>query len=92
MTYQIVFGLAVHPDAQHQNRHSSKKLSGKVLPIHFNNVFDMDLTDLDMSKEYLDFLRSNKQILALWVLEFVKDSDQYLFPHMGERDRSKKLP
>lgn len=34
MTYQIVFGLAVHPDAQHQNRHSSKKLSGKVLPIH----------------------------------------------------------
>ncbi|SEJ71584.1 Ftsk gamma domain-containing protein [Propionispira arboris] len=58
----------------------------------FNNVFDMDLTDLDMSKEYLDLLRSNKQILASWVLEFVKDSDHYLFPHMGEWDRPKKLP
>ncbi|SDF10707.1 FtsK/SpoIIIE domain-containing protein [Sporomusa acidovorans] len=58
----------------------------------FNNVFDMDLTDLDMSKEYLDLLRNNKQIFASWVLEFVKDSDHYLFPHMGEWDRPKKLP
>lgn len=64
----------------------------KIIKSSFNNVFDMDLTDLDMSKEYLDLLRSNKQMLASWVLELVKDSDHYLFPHMSEWDRPKKLP
>lgn len=84
---------------------NGKKILGlkdkfNVLPIfvcnmiksNFNNVLDMDLTDLDMSKEYLDLLRRNKQMLASWVLELVRDSDHYLFPHMGEWDRPKKLP
>lgn len=64
----------------------------KMIKSNFNNVFDMDLTDLDISKDYLDLLRSNKQMLASLVLELVKDSDRYLFPHMGEWDRPKKLP
>lgn len=64
----------------------------KIIKSSFNNVFNMDLTDLDMSKKHLDLLRSNKQMLASWVLELVKDSDHYLFPHMGEWDRHKKLP
>lgn len=51
-----------------------------MIKSNFGNVFDMNLTDLDISVEYLEYLRSNKQLLASHVLELVKNSSCYLFP------------
>lgn len=51
-----------------------------MIKSHFGNVLDMDLTDLDVSAEYLEYLRRNKQLLASHVLELVKGSSRYLFP------------
>lgn len=51
-----------------------------MIKSHFGNVLDMDLTDLDVSVEYLEYLRRNKQLLASHVLELIKNSSRYLFP------------
>lgn len=51
-----------------------------VIKSHFGNVLDMDLTDLDISAEYLEYLRMNKRLLASHVLELLKNSSRYLFP------------
>ena len=58
----------------------------------FGNVFDMDLSELDISTEYLESLRKGKQFLASHVLEFIKDADRYLFPDKEEWYRAKKQP
>lgn len=50
-----------------------------MIKSHFGNVLDMDLTDLDVSTEYLEYLRKNKQLLASHVLELIKNSSRYLF-------------
>ena len=57
-----------------------------MIKSNFGNVFGMDLTDLDISAEYLGYLRSNKQLLASHVLELVKNSSRYLFPGQNAVD------
>ena len=44
----------------------------------FDNVFDIDLTELDVSKNYLNLLRTNEQMLASWVLDLVTESEDRL--------------
>lgn len=44
----------------------------------FDNVFDIDLTDLDVNKNYLNLLRKNEQMLASWVLDLVTESEERL--------------
>ena len=41
----------------------------------FDNVFDIDLTGLEASGEYLKLIRKNKQMLASWVFSLVTDDD-----------------
>jgi len=52
----------------------------QVLKSEFKNVLSMDLTELDVSSDYLELLRDNKQTLASWVSELVRgDYKSYLF-------------
>ncbi len=44
----------------------------------FDNVFDIDLTELEVSKDYLNLLRKNEQMLASWVLDLVTESEDRL--------------
>lgn len=55
----------------------------------FDNVFDIDLTDFEVGKEYLTLLRKNKQMLASWVLDLVINFEDRLLPHMNEYEKSK---
>lgn len=41
----------------------------------FDNVFDIDLTGLEIRDEYLKLIRENKQTLASWVWELVTGAD-----------------
>lgn len=45
----------------------------------FDNVFNMDLTDFEISQEYLTLVKKNKQVLASWVLKLVMDTDRDTF-------------
>lgn len=63
-----------------------------VIKSSFQNVFDMPLSDLDVSTEYLTLLRDNKRMLASWVLELVMSFSRYLFPYMNESSAQKKHP
>jgi len=63
-----------------------------VIKSNFNNIFDMSLTDFDVSNEYLELLRSCKQPFASWVLELVRDYKSYLFPNQYEPENSEKHP
>lgn len=58
----------------------------------FGNVFDMDLSDLDISSEYLEFLREHKQLLASHVLRFIQGADGFLFYDKEEGHRIKWQP
>lgn len=58
----------------------------------FDNIFDIDLTDLQVGKEYLTLLRKNKQMLASWVLELVTEFGDRLLPHFNEYEESSKHP
>ena len=53
----------------------------------FDNVFDIDLTGLEISDKYLKVIRENKQILASWVLKLVTDIDMGRPQHIGEIDK-----
>lgn len=44
----------------------------------FDNVFDIDLTELEVSKDYLNLLRKNEKMLASWVLDLVTESEDRL--------------
>lgn len=55
----------------------------------FDNVFDIDLTDFEVNKEYLTLLRKNKQMLASWVLDLVTNFEDRLLPHMNEYEKGK---
>lgn len=59
---------------------------------NFGNVFNMDLSDLDISTQYLEFLREKKQFLASRVLKFIQEADEYLFPDMEAWYRIKCHP
>lgn len=50
----------------------------------FDNVFDMDLTDLEVSNEYLKLIRKNKHTLASWVFELVTNTDRNQFQQREE--------
>lgn len=65
---------------------------GPTIKSTIGNVFNMDLSDLDVSTQYLECVRKNKQMLASHVLEFVKEADGYLFPDMDEWYRSAGHP
>lgn len=58
----------------------------QTIKASFNNVMDMDLTELDIDKAYLEVLKRNKRMLASWVLELVLDSKKFLFPDLGRND------
>lgn len=58
----------------------------------FGNVFNMDLSDLDISSEYLEFLRKHKRLLSSHVLEFIKRADVFLFYNQEEGYRIKWQP
>lgn len=47
-----------------------------VIKSSFDNVFNMDLTDLEISQEYLKLIKKNKQMLASWVLKLITDIDE----------------
>lgn len=58
----------------------------------FNNIFDMDLTDLEVSKEYLTLLRENKKRLSSWVLNLVSEYKASLFPNLNNYDKPRNYP
>lgn len=61
------------------------KAKFNVLPVficpairsHFQNIFNMDLVNLEIEDEYLDLIIKNEQRLASWTLEFVKSTKDY---------------
>ena len=53
----------------------------------FDNVFSIDLTELQVSNEYLTLIRKRKQMLASWVMEFITNSDRQPFQQNGEDDK-----
>ncbi len=56
-----------------------------VLPIfvcpaiksQFQDIFSMDLTDLDIPDEYIEIIHENRQRLGSWALELVRDAKTY---------------
>ena len=69
-----------------RKRHLHYKDSFRLLPIflcpvvksRFKNVLTMDLNGLDVSDEYLELINLNKQRLASWVFELVKDFREHI--------------
>lgn len=69
---------------------SSMKLGKKdrmnMLPIFicpsikssFKNVFNMELTSLDIDEDYMELVEKNRQRLASWVFELVMDAGMYI--------------
>lgn len=53
----------------------------------FDNIFSIDLTELQVSYEYLELIRERKQLLASWVMEFVTNPDRRPFQQDGEDDK-----
>lgn len=61
------------------------KAKFKVLPIflcpaiqsQFQNVFSMDLTELEIDDEYIDLISSYRQRLGSWTYELVRDAEKY---------------
>ena len=58
----------------------------------FDNVFDMDLTDVEISEDYLVSVKRNKQVLAAWVLELITGERNVYQPirRNGQRPPIKK--
>lgn len=48
-----------------------------VIQSQFQNVFSIDLTELDITDEYIELILDNEQRLGSWVLELVKDAKEY---------------
>lgn len=44
---------------------------------HFQNVFSIDLTDLDIADEYIEIILKNKQRLGSWALELVANAKEH---------------
>ena len=57
----------------------------------FDNVFDIDLTDLEVSNQYLKLIREKKQILASWVLELVTNNDRNRFRQEEENYKRRSV-
>lgn len=57
-----------------------------VIRVSFRNVFNMSLTDFDVSAEYLELIQKSKQRLASWALELVKDATEYFTPRQKVDD------
>lgn len=53
----------------------------------FDNVFSIDLTELQVSNEYLTLIRKRKQMLASWVMEFITNPDRQPFQQNEEDDK-----
>ena len=47
----------------------------------FDNIFSIDLTEFEISKEQLSLLRKRKTMLASWSVDLVMDVNKYLFPY-----------
>lgn len=58
-----------------------------IIRSQFKNVFSMDLTGLDIDEEYLEIIQKNKQRLASWALELVKDANNYFVQRNTLLDR-----
>ncbi|MDR1203489.1 MAG: hypothetical protein LBL58_17920 [Tannerellaceae bacterium] len=58
-----------------------------VIKSRFKNVFSLDLIGLNVIDDYLELVRDNKQRLASWALELVRDTDSYFFPRSTDADR-----
>ena len=48
-----------------------------VIQSQFQNVFSIDLTELDITDEYIELILDNEQRLGSWVLELVTDAKKY---------------
>jgi hypothetical protein len=59
-----------------------------VMRSRFKNVFSLDLTSFNVVDEYLELIRKNKQRLASWALELVKDADSYFSPKFTSTNRT----
>ena len=57
----------------------------------FDNVFDIDLTGLEISDKYLKLIRENKQTLASWVWELVTEADMEQIRQAGEIDKRRSV-
>lgn len=57
----------------------------------FDNVFDIDLTGLEISDKYLKLIRQNKQTLASWVLKFVTDADMARVLRRRENEKRRNV-
>jgi S-DNA-T family DNA segregation ATPase FtsK/SpoIIIE len=57
----------------------------------FNNVINMNLAEVLVSKEYLNLVEKNKQQLASWVLELIKEFNTYLLPNEDNPDKKDSI-
>lgn len=48
-----------------------------VLQSQFQNVFSMDLTELDIADEYIEIISENKQYLGSWAFELVEKAKEH---------------
>lgn len=48
-----------------------------VIKSQFQDIFSMDLSNLDISDEYIELILENKQRLGSWALELVRDAKTY---------------
>ncbi len=48
-----------------------------ILQSQFQNVFSMDLTEFDITEEYMELIRNNEQFLGSWALELVDQAEHY---------------
>lgn len=55
----------------------------------FDNVFNMDLTEFDISKKQLALLRKRKKMLASWSVELVMESGRYLFSYDSDEKKER---
>ena len=68
-----------------KNKRLDIKAKFNILPVfispvphaQFSNIFSIDLTELDISEEYMELLCRNKQRLGSWTLELVTQAKEY---------------
>jgi len=48
-----------------------------VIKSRFGNIFSLDFNDIDVPDGYLELIQENKQMLASWALELIKESQEY---------------
>ncbi len=47
----------------------------------YDNVISLNFTEMSVSRDYLNLIKENKQMLASWVFQLVKNAAESFFPH-----------